>query len=249
MPAPPTAPWMLPAARPHVLTEERELCDDFLPERQIFFGDLHVHSGLSFDAAEQGIRIRPAEAYRFARGEIVGIAPYSAGGKPLGAMSLHRPLDFAAVTDHAEFLDQQAPCSLPGAPDYDTWPCRLQRRWPEWVTPILLWYRKLFPAGEDCTKMPGGCAAGQNSGDRLAAWREIREAAQGAYDRSSTCSFTSFIGYEWTATPNGANLHRNVIFRNHIVPETPIDSLRAPVPELLWKHLEQQCSEDRKSVV
>jgi hypothetical protein len=67
-------------------------------ERQLYFGDLHVHTGWSFDAFEHGVRTGPADAYRFARGEAI---PHAAGG----TIELSGPpLDFIAVTDHAEYL-------------------------------------------------------------------------------------------------------------------------------------------------
>ena len=48
----------------------------------------------------------------------------------------------------------------------------------------------------------------------LTPWTEIQLAAEAAYDRTSACRFTSFVGYEWTGTRRSNNLHRNVIFRN-----------------------------------
>ncbi|MCX5737776.1 MAG: DUF3604 domain-containing protein, partial [Proteobacteria bacterium] len=97
-------------------TETREPCRHRDALRQPFFGDTHVHTALSFDAAGQGTRNGPRDAYRFARGEEVGIQPYDDDGKPLRTVRLRRPLDFAAVTDHAELLGETRICSAPGLP-------------------------------------------------------------------------------------------------------------------------------------
>ncbi|MFM7783649.1 MAG: DUF3604 domain-containing protein, partial [Gammaproteobacteria bacterium] len=51
-------------------------CGDHNPQRNLYVGDLHVHTALSLDAATQDTRARPADAYRFARGEAIGIQPY-----------------------------------------------------------------------------------------------------------------------------------------------------------------------------
>ena len=64
-------------------------------EKHILWGDLHIHTGYSMDAYAFGARLDPAAAYRFARG-----APQTLPGGVQYA--LDRPLDFAAVTDHAE---------------------------------------------------------------------------------------------------------------------------------------------------
>ena len=62
-----------------------------------------------------------------------------------------------------------------------------------------------------------------------------QEAAEAAYDRSAACRFTTFVGYEWSLTPGSVNLHRNVIFRNAVVPSlaSVVSSLAAPeIPTL-----------------
>ena len=79
-------------------------CSDSNPLRNLYVGDLHVHTALSLDAATQDTRARPADAYRFARGESIGVQPYDADGKALRSQQLLQPLDFAAVTDHSELL-------------------------------------------------------------------------------------------------------------------------------------------------
>ncbi|HMV72472.1 MAG TPA: DUF3604 domain-containing protein, partial [Pseudomonadales bacterium] len=68
------------------------------PGRRIaLFGELHLHTSWSFDAfAFNPSRIDPDAAYRFGRGEAVDYL-----GKPARR---HAPLDFMAVTDHAEYM-------------------------------------------------------------------------------------------------------------------------------------------------
>ena len=72
-------------------------------------------------------------------------------------------------------------------------------------------------------------------------WQEIQDAAEGAYDRTSACRFTSFVGYEWTGSVDTNNLHRNVIFRNEHVPELPTSFYEASSAEALWKALRETC--------
>ena len=67
------------------------------PERNAYFGDLHVHTEYSFDAYAFGSLATPRDAYRYAKGDAI---PHPAGYE----IQLGRPLDFYAVTDHAMFL-------------------------------------------------------------------------------------------------------------------------------------------------
>ncbi len=89
---------------------------------------------------------------------------------------------------------------------------------------------------------------GQNCYDHsITLWQQTQLAAEAAYDRSDNCSFTSFIGYEWTGNPMDGlkvqNLHRNVLFANAVVPERPFDYLSTPYPEQLWNKLSAQCKD------
>ena len=117
--------------RPYAVTEERSSCRSFDPLRQPYFGDTHVHTAFSFDASTQDTRNTPRDAYRFARGEAMGIQPYDAKGNPLRTIRLARPIDFAAVTDHSEMLGEVDLCTTPGTPQYDALACKMFRNYPQ----------------------------------------------------------------------------------------------------------------------
>ena len=72
-------------------------------------------------------------------------------------------------------------------------------------------------------------------------WEEQQAAAERHYDRSAKCGFTTFHGYEYTATPAGAKVHHNVIFRNANVIENPIAYADTPDVYDLWAELDRQC--------
>jgi len=222
---------------PHAVTERRAPCLRFDPQRQAFFGDLHVHTALSQDASTQGTRLRPDDAYRFARGERVGIQPYDDQGRALRHLHLARPLDFAAVTDHAELLGETATCSDPRLPGYESWVCGVQRRWPRLAFFLLNWRTSALGTRFGFCG-PGGVLCRDAA---LDPWGEIRRAAEVAYDRSPSCSFTTFVGYEWTGTREGYNVHRNVLFRNEQVPELPTSFYEARTADELWEGLRRDC--------
>lgn len=105
----------------------REPCADRDPLRRPFYGDLHVHTGVSMDAQLHGTRTTPDDAYRFAKGEEVALAPFDEQGRAERLARLDRPLDFAAVTDHAEWMAETALCLDPASAVYDTRSCRIYR--------------------------------------------------------------------------------------------------------------------------
>jgi len=226
------------APRPFQVTEEREPCAARSPLRSPFFGDLHVHTSFSHDASTQGTRNGPRDAYRFARGEELGIQPYDDQGHALRHLKLERPLDFAAVTDHAELIGEVEICHTPGLEGYRSWICRIYRGFPRAAFFIM----NTKSSMRDPTRF-GFCGEGGRRCLEAARipWQEIQAAAEGAYDRTSACRFTSFVGYEWTGSVDTNNLHRNVIFRNQRVPELPTSFYEASSAEALWKALREGC--------
>jgi hypothetical protein len=78
-------------------------CNDYSPNRNVYFGDLHVHTSFSHDAYSFGTTVAtPADALAFAAGHPI----MKPGG---GQKTLERPLNFAAVTDHSEQIGTTPP--------------------------------------------------------------------------------------------------------------------------------------------
>jgi len=198
------------------------------PGVELFFGDLHVHTAWSFDAFENGVRAGPAEAYRFARGEAIS---HAAG---YAIRLAGPPLDFLAVTDHAEYLGV-ATAALRDAhplhrqPLIQSWLGKDTSRADEAARMIRQTYqsRQPFPAlVTDEVLKP--------------AWQESVALAN-AHDRPGV--FTTLIGFEYSANPDRQNLHRNVIFRGARVPSRPFSSFDSSNPEDLWRWMDRARSE------
>jgi len=226
--------------RPYTLTEEREPCSSYAPEKRPFFGDTHIHTTLSFDANAQDTRNTPREAYGFARGNRMGIQPYNESGEPQRFIQLERPLDFVALSDHSELLGEVRVCSDPNQPHYSSLVCIAHRN--SRSLSMLLFAAR----GLQLKSRWGMCGDdGQDCRDIATdVWQEVRDAAEEAYDRSSACEFTTFIGYEWTAgVGQGENLHRNVVFRNEKVPDYAPSWIDTPSAYHLWERLESECIE------
>jgi hypothetical protein len=58
----------------------RPACDHYDPNRNVFWGELHVHTGLSGDAFRSDVGTTPDDAYRFAQGEPIRISPLDSDG-------------------------------------------------------------------------------------------------------------------------------------------------------------------------
>jgi hypothetical protein len=220
-----------------VLAESASGCRNYNALNNLYWGDLHVHTYYSLDASTQDTRTTPAQAYAFARGAVLGVQPWQ-GDRPLRQLQLERPLDFAAVTDHAELLGEVALCTDPEGYAYNSLYCRGFRGFPR--ASFFLFNltaslgNRLGLCGDDGERCLEAAAG---------PWNDIRAAAAAAYDAGAACDFTSFVAYEWTgASENRANLHRNVIFRNEAVPDLPpsfVDS-EASV-DTLFRQLDEQC--------
>ena len=219
-------------------TETRVRCTQHDPLRRAFFGDLHVHTTLSFDAHAFDVRTTPTQAYGFAQGAAVAVPPLDVNGQGTQTLQLERPLDFAAVTDHSEFLGEVETCITPGSATYDSATCQGYRAGGNSGTTLIAYRTAIVPPSRD----PAVCGAdGAICRDAAGAvWSQIQDAAAAAYDRTDRCSFTSFVGYEYTGTANVSTLHRNVIFRNDHVP-FPTTVFEQPTASGLWTELKATC--------
>jgi len=217
-------------------------CADHDPLRQPLFGDTHVHTRLSFDAAANTTGATPVDANRFARGEPIPFWPMGADGQPAGTYQIDRPLDFLAVSDHGEFLGERRLCREPDSPTYDSAFCqatRVSERQSMMMMAAVITTDHPSRIGELCGE--GGTLCRDFAKEP---WEFMQEAANEANDDSDACEFTSFIAYEYTGTPETSNYHRNVIFRGSVVPDLPVSYIEAPFDSELWKQLDAVCKRE-----
>ncbi len=194
------------------------------PNRHLLWGDLHIHTSYSTDAYTLGVTATPDDAYTFARGGTIE----HAAGYPI---RIDRPLDFAAVTDHSEYMGAARLDDTVSALESRSLRTRLLND-----GPLSLAY-----AMGTIVRNVKGLELYANSPEvrkiTLDAWKLMIETANAHYEPGV---FTTLAGYEWTSMPSGQNLHRNVIYRDTNVPEMPFSSLDSENPEDLWDALDDQ---------
>jgi hypothetical protein len=205
------------------------------PLRNAYFGETHVHTSYSLDAYLGGTRLTPSDAYRHARGEAVVV-----NGKP---HRMRRPLDFAAVTDHAEYLGEMYAALTPGSAGHDQAEIQqlIKLTDPDERRKWFLKYVVSNTRGANPQHLPfyPGDAAVRSG------WQVILDAANEHYEPGR---FTTFPAFEWSSAPGGANLHRNILFRSSDVPAQPMSSFEIPREEALWAWLAQQASAGARAI-
>jgi len=188
--------------------------------RNAYFGDLHLHTSYSMDAFAFGTRTTPEDSYRYAMGE-----PVEYFGKQWKRLA---PLDFLAVTDHAEYLGTVRESINPNGPFAKS----------EWYTAMTSSDPKV--SGQAFQKLLGSTMANKpipefNNPDlRAAAWESYAAIPDRYYTPGK---FTSFVGFEWTSMPQAQNLHRCVIFADK-GPALPYTAFQSVDPEDLWRYLD-----------
>jgi hypothetical protein len=205
------------------------------PDR-VYWGDTHLHTGLSVDAGLFGARLGLEEAYRFARGEEV----MASSGQPV---RLGRPLDWLVIADHSDamgFFNDLA-AGDPQILRYDQakpWYEGLQKGG-EASAAAALDLITTFAQGKIDPKMLAEYSPGGRTYASI--WEKVVEAAETFNDPGT---FTALIGFEWTSLVTGNNLHRNVIFREgaekagQVVPYTTQAPVGSTDPLELYKYLE-----------
>ena len=244
-----TDPWEPPPAAAQKRTPlPREACDHSVAERQPLYGDLHIHSSLSMDANSLGTRTLPDDAYAYATGREIEV--YS--GDPAVGMRktrIDRPLDFAAVTDHAEWLAEVSLCTTPGSATYENTGCAIYRGEQQSFLARVLGLKGFRARIGGLIGISGRRDDVCGDDDEICRqeltgiWQGIQASAERWYDRSSDCTFTTFHAWEHSYSPQSTKVHRNIILRSEIVPELPISSLETPVAMDLRRQLLEQCND------
>ena len=195
------------------------------PNRNPYFGDLHVHTRYSFDAFLFGTRATPDDAYAFARG---GALTHAAGME----MQLNKPLDFLAVTDHAVYLGM-LPAMFDATTGVGKHPIAAELRAAGTPQELAGAFQSMLPRVGGVLEAPDDLLDLNVVGS---AWSKIIEAAE---RNNAPGDFTAFIGYEYTTSgPEFENLHRNVIFQGSKAPDIPFSRLDSSNPEDAWDWLD-----------
>jgi hypothetical protein len=192
------------------------------PLRNAYFGDLHLHTSYSLDAAASGTNTVPDDAYRYARG-----LPVDYMGQ---TVQRRTPLDFLAVTDHAEYLGMVQLGRDPQGQYAGT-------RWPDLLA--VTSFAQVFPLMRQVVN-PALTRGEANSDFNVPEgvrdnWRAVIAAAE---TNNVPGTFTSFVAFEWSATPNDGHQHRNVIFAGPSYPDTPFSTIDSMRPDDLWSYAE-----------
>jgi hypothetical protein len=173
---------------------------------KIYWGETHLHTGLSLDAGLFGNTLGHEEAYRFARGEEVK----SSTGQPV---KLSRPLDWIVITDHSDMMGFAIDVQE-GSPNVLAHPKG------------KYWHEGFVAGGEEAgkaafdliqhfaqNKIPEVYLKQYSPGSEVynRVWDDITRTADKFNEPGR---FTALIGFEWTSVPKGFNMHRNVILRD-----------------------------------
>ena len=203
----------------------------------LLWGDSHLHTGVSFDAGTAGATLLPEDAYRFARGEEV----VSSYGIPV---KLSRPLDWLVVADHTDNMGFIVDL-IAGKPEIlattqgKDWHDRLSKANKEEKAEIAY---EIIKALMVTKTFPKEIYYGPDTEGYKSTWERIVKAGEQYNDPGR---FTALIGYEWTSTLDGNNLHRNVLYRDggdkalQVMPYTTTPPLGSPDPMELWKWMAQ----------
>lgn len=207
-------------------------------DRQVFFGDLHLHTSYSLDAAAAKTNTTPDDAYMYAKGEQIDY---------LGRMiQRNAPLDFLAVTDHAEYLGNVRAAMAGEIPP----PIDDEEEWQRLIS---------HEGGDTMMEMFGMAVGGLRGEDTRSltnpnrtyqAWQDIIASAERHNDPGK---FTAFVAFEYSPTygneASAGHMHRNVIFRGPTYPAMPFAATDSLHHEALWAYAEDNRTNGIDSVM
>jgi len=192
---------------------------------RVLWGDTHLHTSQSLDARALGPIPGPEDAYRFARGEEV----VSGTGQKV---KLSRPLDWLVISDHSDAMGAMTEI-VAGNPEL--------LRDPK----VRKWHEMIAEGGQSAVDAAMDVIATFSQGKTPEVLKK-KEFSQNIWERYLKAAeqfnepgvFSAIIGYEWTSTDGGYNLHRNVLYRDgsdlarQMLPYTAAESFN---PEDLWQ--------------
>jgi hypothetical protein len=207
---------------------DREAAVPENPIKDAYFGETHVHTSFSLDSFIGGNRLTPNDSYRFAMGETVSVNDV--------LHNIGRPLDFVAVSDHAEFLGEMLSAQNVDAPGHYQ-EALSDLRGLNSIDDQRAWFLKyvINNMRSGAPEHPPFYAGPETT---ITAWNDV--IVRAAEDHYVPGTFTSFVAFEWTSAPNAGNMHRNVIFRDTVVPDMPISALDTTDEEELWAWMAEQ---------
>jgi hypothetical protein len=197
------------------------------PEREAYFGETHVHTSWSLDSyLGFGNTIAgPEEFYKYSMGQPIT----HPGGF---TVKITKPLDWGATTEHAEYLGAVQAALDPHS--------RLRGT----ILGKSLKFGSQIEAQATyklltITMLKNHPLTDLMTPDVLGTyWKRLVGIADKYYQPGT---FTTFAAYEWTSTPNTANLHRNVFFLDtKKVPDMPFSAIDSDDPRELWKWMDAQ---------
>lgn len=203
------------------------------PNKNLYWGDLHVHTCLSFDAYFSGTLANADNAYNYAKGKTISIF-----GRDV---KLREPLDFCAITDHSELMGETYSISTKGAKGHNSLAGMYIRSIYKTDSPLMVdtakqW--KIFLNAMDKAEKPSRSHPSFFYGyeTTMSAWDITLDAAERHYRPGE---FTTFAGFEFTLMTGRAHLHRNIIFRDMNVPAYPMSSIEIENEKGLWDWMQE----------
>jgi Protein of unknown function (DUF3604) len=231
----------------------------FAADTQLLWGDTHLHTSYSTDAFMAGNRdADPDTAYRLAKGEPV-VHPFNRT-----RVQLSRPLDFLVIADHAEGLGVLGQIYAEDPDLSGSW------FWQRWISAFFLdrFRGSIEDPVKGTSDFRGRMASPQiapgdtqdpisvgpkvglvNALTQLIPLETIQSMSASMWTKSVTAAeahnepgvFSAIIGWEWTQTANGVNLHRVVMSTldgEEAATIDPVGSDENPYPEDLWAGLD-----------
>ncbi len=209
------------------------------PDKNAYFGDLHIHTKNSFDAYIFNVRSTPDDVYRFAKGESVR---HPAGYDiKLGG----DPLDFVAATDHGAYMGVLPAMDTKGHPLNNLeMSADMFSQDPDKIIAAFSIIGGSVRSGKPISQIYDRDLIDQT-------WQNTVATANKHY---APGKLTTFAAYEYTSVTTqgradesfiGGNLHRNVVFKND-APQRLYSVLDSSNPEDLWDWMDTERAQGRE---